>query len=370
MAEAAPRTGPRRGLLLWWATNTRAAAVVAAAAVSSRIPLALVLDPAVAQPPADVLAACHVIQRPTAPLDRDELEYIVAASRKALGVDGLTLVPTSEYLLDTLYESWDGPWPAGLSVPCGSTVGYRTLSSKSWGARALAASAVLPPPARLEGLGSDMPFVAKPVVNVVDGRVLKPFLVDDAGAHRRFEAVREHHFAQEFIPGPSYYWCAHRDPDGEVTDYFQRNLLQRPGGGSIVLAAAQEPPDQERIRAELRGLLDLIGFTGPAMVELRGHRPRFIELNPRLWGPLLLDALTGGGVLDAFLHQACGIRARPFLTAAERDRAGLYVVPSALAEPLVGVAGPPATDILVPEPLRQVLVAAAGVDPTRLGGEW
>jgi len=359
----------RRALLLWWATNTRCACVVAAAARAADVPMTLVLDPQVPAPAAEVLAHCHVVERRTAPLCREELEAIAAAARAVHGLDELVLVPTSEYLLDTLHARPAGDLPLGVVLPCTSTVGYRRLSSKSWGADALRDSRVLPAPQTLKGLQAELPFVAKPRQNVVDGRVLRPFLVEDLADHARFEAGGQAWFAQEYVPGPSWYWCAHRAADGRVVDYFQRNLVQRPGGGSIVLAAAEEPPDAVELRAELRALLARASFVGPAMVELRGPEARFIELNPRLWGPLLLDAIAGGVVLDAFLREYVGVGYRSFLTESERAAARLYLVPSALDEPLVAVNGPD-HPVRLDAATAAVIQDAAGLDPRRLGGDW
>jgi hypothetical protein len=157
-----------------------------------------------------------------------------------------------------------------------------------------------------------------------------------------------------------------------VVDYFQRNLVQRPGGDSIVLATRDEPPAADALRAELRALLARVEFVGPAMVELRGTPPRFIELNPRFWGPLLLDAFSGdteGAILDAFLRDQVGVGYRPFLTAAERASARLYLVPSALDEPLVAVNGAE-RPVCLDAAAAAVLHDAAGLDPRRLGGDW
>lgn len=357
-------------MLLWWATNTRCAAVLANAALAAGIPIALVLDPAAPQPSADVLDGAVVLERRTAPLARAELVALVARATAALAVDQVVLAPTSEYLLDTLHVELAGELPPALVVPSTATVSYRELSSKHWGAACFAGRPAVQPPREVTGVEKDMPFVAKPRVNLLRGEVLKPFLVDDDRSLERYTQLAAAYFPQEFVPGPSFYWCAYRARDGAVTDYFQRNLLQRPGGDSIVLAAEQSPPGADAIRATLRAVLDEIGFVGPAMVEMRGEPPRFIELNPRFWGPLLLDALTGGRVTDAFFRDQFDVPFQQFLSSQTLSSARLYVVPSALDETLVTVSGTREQTTNVPAELRPVLLEAAGFDPRHLGGDW
>jgi hypothetical protein len=134
------------------------------------------------------------------------------------------------------------------------------------------------------------PCVLKPHENVRGGRVLYPWLcrtpAELDAALTRIEP--DAYFAQAFIVGQSHYLCAYLSREGQVASFWQQNLMQQPGGKSIVLARPCANPglDEARLFAGLHER----GYHGAFMLELIVSEGRlyYIEVNPRFWGPLQL----------------------------------------------------------------------------------
>ncbi|KAA6184676.1 hypothetical protein F2Q65_11260 [Thiohalocapsa marina] len=96
-------------------------------------------------------------------------------------------------------------------------------------------------------------------------------------------------FAQTWVEGQSHYLCGYLARDGQRAYFWQDNLLQQPGGKSMVLARSGANPgvDVDRLFVGLHAL----GFHGPFMMELISDAHgalHYIEINPRFWGPLQL----------------------------------------------------------------------------------
>ena len=134
------------------------------------------------------------------------------------------------------------------------------------------------------------PVVAKPFRNISEmGRSLYPHLLD---TRARIETFATHdpkdYFFQEYVHGDSLYLLFHLSrTGGHDFVWSQRNLLQQPDGKSMLLA---EPSGFHRSDAAgkiMRALRDA-GFHGLGMVEVirTPEREVFIEMNPRIWGPV------------------------------------------------------------------------------------
>ena len=321
-------TLPGLGLLVWWSTNTRSAAVIAHLAAQKQIPLFLVVDAEAPGPGRQALRHSVIRKRSQAPIESSEIESIAHEACDALGVSRIMLCPTSEYIQQVAHSGLpDGASRIDL-LPT-SELSYAAVSSKEWlvnegprhGLRA---------PRTLEPTNSErrMPFVAKPRVNILGSTAMRPFMVDTESAWERFKGSSGAYFAEEFIPGPSHYWCAYRSRGGELTTYVQTNVLQRPGGGSITYArrtaSRHLSQDLKKAAKALESFVHEIDYRGPIMAELR--HGVVTEINPRFWGPLLLDATSGARVVKSFFSDVFGQDVRIGF-----PKTSAYVVPKLLA---------------------------------------
>jgi hypothetical protein len=101
------------------------------------------------------------------------------------------------------------------------------------------------------------------------------------------------------------------------------------------------------------------------MMEFRGEPGALVDLNPRFWGPLLLDLTSRAGVLRAYFQEVFGRELDESLICSESP---LYVVPSLLAGS-VSING----SLLVDDPHTSrddVWIKALGWNPNVLGGDW
>lgn len=151
------------------------------------------------------------------------------------------------------------------------------------------------------------PCVFKPNRNVLDGKVHYPILCfsQDEAVKEKERLNPDSWFVQEYVTGQSRYLCGYLSRNGEYCSYWQTNLVQQPGGKSIVLARTGANPglDENLFFKELSRL----GYSGPVMMELiedAGGRLHFIEINPRFWGPLQLAADACPGLFDLYARDS------------------------------------------------------------------
>ena len=272
-------------------------------AMQNSIPINMVLDPSSPPPPSELCEYSNILLRDKAfltPLDVGEIvEQLNAAA--PIGVN--VLAPTSEYLMEVA-TSVDKSFYGGLiEIPYQSIFQYKTLSSKiflnelsKFGFKGNIASQVI--------AGTSLPFVAKPKFNIVDNRTLKPFIVDDEDSLSEFQSVKQNYYAQNFVSGPSIYWCSYTKETGETFSYFQENLFQEGNGGSVAQAKVIVANNSElsELSQVMTDFLVKIEYRGPLMAEFRGKELSLIEINPRFWGPLLLDATNRGVIISSFFE--------------------------------------------------------------------
>lgn len=140
------------------------------------------------------------------------------------------------------------------------------------------------------------PVVIKPKTYFSsDGNIYKPSILNskiDLEEYLKNKDLNDFFF-QEYIKGKSIYYLYYVKKNGEYKVFGQKNLMQQPNGGSIVLAESicLDKDFTSKVYGKL--FLDL-KFYGLIMVELRvvQNEKYMIEANPRLWGPsqLILDA--------------------------------------------------------------------------------
>lgn len=251
----------------------------------------------------------HVVFcRLDARLDLALFEAVVASAQLTLRPgQRLVYCPTTEYMNQFVLDHLAQLKAAGLHSTLPAPDIYARLTSKLDSQGIMADLAGILPPLTLDWRHVSAPCVLKPAANILD----------DCGAYPKLcrtpaelEAAltgldRSAWFAQAWVEGQSYYLCGYLARSGEAAWYWQENLLQQPGGKSIVLARTCDNPGVDA--AALFAGLHRLGYHGPFMAEIirdAGGRLYYIEVNPRFWGPLQLALDAGPRVLALFAQDA------------------------------------------------------------------
>lgn len=244
-----------------------------------------------------------LMQRTTTALTSELMEQVARSVQKKGFVPALC--PTSEFLNRFALEQqvvmqqlgWHWALPP-LSI-------YTRLSDKSQSPALLDALIGLRSPRQLAPGQWQAPCVLKPRSNIMNGQVHYPHLC--FSKEELVQALRtlepSDWFAQSWVSGQSFYLCAYLDRQGGWAAFWQENLLQQPGGKSIVLARTCNNPGIDV--PHLMGGLHLLGYYGPFMLEVirdQDGQLYFIEINPRFWGPLELARKACPDVLGRFLN--------------------------------------------------------------------
>ncbi len=141
-------------------------------------------------------------------------------------------------------------------------------------------------------------FVVKPKEGIWgrDNILTVPFLVENSRSLellKKKNLDRHSHFIQQYIDGPSYYYCGLYEEGHKKLGMAQKTLIQQPGGGSVIKAKIDHLPDE--IVEKVDKMLLSLGWQGLLMVEFKELNDKYyaIECNPRLWGPLQLAVDNG-----------------------------------------------------------------------------
>jgi len=243
-----------------------------------------------------------VWNRPGDELDENTVVNAVESAQRLVGDALLVYVPTTEYLNRFLLERRDFCRGIGLEIGMVQADLYAQISDKDLFYQLCKKEGLPIPRQRNEVHEVGFPCVAKPRRYCSNnGRVNpKPSILRDESDLHQSPSGAEFVF-QEFIDGPSYYLLFYFSCDGRVTSSSQKNLIQQPGGGSIV-AATTSQLHQTDVAARYTKLFQKVGSRGFVMVELREKNGLYymIEANPRMWGPLQLTVDAGTGILEAF----------------------------------------------------------------------
>ena len=235
-------------------------------------------------------AAQVVMSRLDKRLDVALFEAAVQASQQA----ALVYCPTTEFMNQFVLDQRTALQMAGLQLGLPAAPVYAQLTSKLHSTAVVQRLTDIQAPPDMAWTHLKPPCVLKPRHNVSGSQVLYPLLCRTEeqlqGARAGLDATQW--FAQTWVEGQSHYLCAYLARNGERAYFWQDNLLQQPGGKSMVLARSSCNPgvDEERLFNGLHAL----GFHGPFMMELISDAQgtlHYIEINPRFWGPLQL-ALT------------------------------------------------------------------------------
>lgn len=241
--------------------------------------------------------------RRTSTLSVEMFDEIHREFRKAFPSRDPIIVSTSEYLNWFVYANRQSIEAIGWGVTLPDLRVYSLLSNKQSAAAWIKEIGIVELPAEFPPDDLMFPCIAKPTRNVVNGRTLYPVFLEKSEDLEVLSGGQGAYFFQEIVIGQSYYLCGYLGRDGANLCYWQENLIQQPGGKSIVLARNCLNPgvNTQQFFAELKKL----EFYGPIMMELIedvSGNFYFIEINPRFWGPLELGRLACPALFDDFFY--------------------------------------------------------------------
>ncbi len=277
--------------------------------------------------------------RPTHDLSLDIFSECIRRVRMDAGDGKLVVLPSTEFFNTFLLRHRREIEEMGCVIPLVSAPLYVQLSEKRSAADFFSAAGLSLPHEIHPPLRFDLPVVAKPFRNVSSaGQSLYPHLLD---THLRIETFlntydMKDYFFQEYVQGDSVYLLFYLSRTGERDFVWsQRNLLQQPSGKSMLLA---EPSDFHvsdtagRIVHALRNA----GFHGLGMVEMirTPDREVFIEVNPRIWGPVQFCLDQAQPILQAFIGETLYDAPLRFVHCQSRLRRDKYFWLSGLMETL------------------------------------
>lgn len=226
--------------------------------------------------------------------------------REKTGARTLVVLPSTEYFNAFLLRHRVEIESMDCEIPLVDALIYDRLTGKRTSTDFFA-SAGFPVPQEWQGIQAiSPPVIAKPFRNLSrDGQSLYPWLLETRAQLEAFQKQADigEYFFQEYVRGESLYLLMYLPRDGSpALTWSQRNLLQQPDGKSMLLA---KPADfhrsdtANRLIQVLRGA----GFHGLGMIEVIrvSGRDVFIEMNPRIWGPVQFCLDQHQPLLQAFI---------------------------------------------------------------------
>ena len=142
-------------------------------------------------------------------------------------------------------------------------------------------------------------FVVKPKKLIINERCLKyPVLVENRDSFQNLKVMdidMTKHLTQEYIDGPSIYYCAYCEKGAVKLSFVQKNIVQQPAGKSVIKAVPYNLP--EDMIGKIKKMLHHVDWEGVIMIEvkedLKTNEYYAIEANPRFWGPLQIAIDNG-----------------------------------------------------------------------------
>lgn len=241
-------------------------------------------------------------------LSMDVFKRCIHGVREASGQRLLTVLPSTEYFNTFLLKNRLEIEDMGCEIPLVNATVYDLLTSKRSSTDLFAAAGFSVPSELISSMAAEPPIVAKPLHNISrQGQSLYPKILRTRADLDAFQAgaLTEEYFLQEFVQGESIYLLLYLPRNGgEEFSWSQRNLLQQPNGKSMLFA---EPADFHHSTAakHVINVLRHSRFWGLAMVEViqTNDRQVFIEVNPRIWGPIQLCVDHRQPLIYAFIGE-------------------------------------------------------------------
>ena len=107
---------------------------------------------------------------------------------------------------------------------------------------------------------------------------------------------------------------------GKVISHYghERIRTSPPSGGVTVFSVSRVDPDMRELGEQI---LSALNWEGIAMIEFmcdEQMKPKVIEINPRVWGSILLSDFTGTQLMDNYIRVAIG--EKPTVTVADEGK--------------------------------------------------
>jgi hypothetical protein len=247
-----------------------------------------------------------VLVRGSHELTPDLFFHCLEKVRLTSGDQELIILPSSEYFNAFLLRHRDHIERSGCQIPLVDARTYSLLTEKRSSTDYFSAGGITVPTEYSAPGDRQLPMVAKPLYNIDRrGRSLYPALLHTIEDVQNFTATNaiEDFFFQEYVHGPSRYLFVYISRDHKhVITWSQRNLLQQPNGKSMLFASPDELHN-DPIAQRIIDRLHATNFVGLGMVELIQDKGRtvFIEMNPRIWGPIQFCLDQHQPLLQAFV---------------------------------------------------------------------
>ncbi len=210
-------------------------------------------------------------------------------------IGSFIIIPNGEELLREIGKNKDLFLKKNIELPMPNIDVYKNISNKKSFVE-ICIKYNIPVPQNIEVADKiyKQKFVVKPKCLSSEKNVLKiPLLIENQKSFEKFKKLNldlTKHFIQNYVYGQSYYYCAHYRAGEKKTFFVQKNLIQQPGGKSIIKAKPSYLPD-EMIR-KIDNMMKDMKWEGVMMFELKKDVKTelfyAIEVNPRFWGPLQL----------------------------------------------------------------------------------
>lgn len=250
-------------------------------------------------------------------LSHDDVFYYLDDEKKSLidslvgisrNTGPLVIFPTGEKYLRWILEDRKHLNSNNILIPMVEQKIYEEMSNKESFLK-LAKKVGLAIPKECVGIPIryDKPFVVKPKHACwgEQGVLENPFLVETkrSYAHLFDQNINTRkHIIQQYINGPSYYYCSIYQDGCKKAFFIQQTIVQEPAGKSVIVAAPSSLPIE--IVQKIDKLMRLLRWEGVMMLELKCMNNTYyaIECNPRFWGPLQL-AIDNGVDFPAMLYR-------------------------------------------------------------------
>lgn len=242
--------------------------------------------------------------------DPESLVQSLRAIREVVGE--FILFPSGEQILRWMVARKRDLAADGIVLPTVDLSTYEIVSDKQSFVE-LARRHGLPAPPERPGIPDrfDSKCVVKPIRGVWGRQdvLTSPVLIESEAALenlRRRSISPEHHFVQDYIEGPSFYYCGLYRRGEKLLSFEQRTLTQQPDGRAVVRAIPFPLPAE--IVRKVDEMMSSLRWQGLMMMELKESRGSLyaIECNPRLWGPLQLAVDNGADFPCALWRLARG----------------------------------------------------------------
>lgn len=254
--------------------------------------------------------------------------FIESLQSMAKKFQRVLLLPTGESLLRWALEQRATLEKLNIYLPTVDLNIYKRISDKESYAE-LAVRYGMAVPAMLSSIPERFiaPLVVKPKVGTASSEnVLKaPLLIEGPSNFASFKARGldlSQHFAQEYIEGPSFYYCGIYDRGKRLADFSQQTIMQEPDGGSVVVAIPAELPVELIDKIDI--LMSDLEWFGVMMMEFKksGETYYAIECNPRFWGPLQLSLDNGVDFAGMLVRISTGSTVPVMAAVREESRCG------------------------------------------------